>query len=56
MDNAGRIRITINAESILAIPAEAKQHHLGDWESLVWSAMEVGVDYNDWFVCLKKYQ
>ena len=54
LDNAGRIHITINAETILAVPAEAEQHYLGDWDSLVWSAMEVGVDFNDWFVCFKE--
>lgn len=54
LDNAGRIRITVDTETVLAVPAEAEQHHLGDWESLVWSAMEVDVDYNNWFVCFNE--
>jgi len=54
LDNAGRIRITVNAETVLAVPAKAEKHYLGNWESLIWSAMEIGVDYNDWFVTFKE--
>jgi len=50
LDNAGRIRITIDSANIKAEYAEAVQHYLGDWESLVWSAMEIGVSYKTWYV------
>jgi len=54
LDNAGRIRITVNAETILAVPAQAEKQYLGDWENLILSALEVGVNYSDWFITFKE--
>ena len=50
LDNAGRIRITIDAMQVPLGLATANSHRLGDWDSLVWSADEVGVDYRDWMI------
>ena len=51
LENQGMVRITVDSENIPCRVASVHSHRLGDWESLVWSANKVGVDYRDWIIC-----
>ena len=51
LDNAGRIRITIDSEKIDGKLASGQADRVGRWVSLVESAWAVNVDYRDWVIC-----
>ncbi len=50
LDSAGRIRITVDSNTNPLGVASANSDRLGQWEALVNSASEIGVDYRDWIV------
>ncbi len=53
LEHQGKIRISIKSDALMD-RAVNKIHWLGDWDSLVWSAMEVKVDHRDWFVTFQE--